>query len=622
MNPDLQQAIDAGTISAETAKKLETLPPDCFCSHKDWGIGKIREWRILTNQILIDFDSKKNHPMQLVYASTTLSPIPEQHIHARARRDPAKVASDCDLDPVSTVRSILLDFGKKATADQIASTLVPFVFSPEKFKRWWDSAKKALKKDGHFILPQKRTDPVELVETQAAVHTTLLAKFRAAKQLKDQVAAVEQFVKTIASLNDPQEVEALIPELEKAAEAGIHVSPPQATELLLLRDEILASCQLSKKSFGPSVAGIIQKESARLLDLFAELPPAKQRALLDSMEEAFDSQWTERSFSLMLKAPARLVEDIGSLFVKKNAQDLLQTRLQKWIRERKASSDILFWICKRRETSQLSLVSHELFDAVLASLESDQISGSTKGTKLRSLLSEDPRLLTDFFENAPKDILRNSVRRLLASSAFEKDSLRSFLSRLKKKYPDIKDLEIAETEQAEESLIVSQPSLDLRKKEFDHLVNNLIPQNLRDIQVARGYGDLRENFEFKSAKDQQRVLSQRKSDLGKALATAKITDFKNPDTTQVSIGTVVSLKDSASGKSEEYTILGAWDSAPDKGIVSYKATIAEALLGAKTGEERTLPDSRRVRVEKIAPFKNLDLLAGILQASSENTPAS
>ena len=64
----------------------------------------------------------------------------------------------------------------------------------------------------------------------------------------------------------------------------------------------------------------------------------------------------------------------------------------------------------------------------------------------------------------------------------------------------------------EEILTVSWASLEKRKQEFEDLVNRQIPQNTRDIATARSYGDLRENFEFKSAKEQQRVLMRRRAE--------------------------------------------------------------------------------------------------------------
>jgi transcription elongation GreA/GreB family factor len=173
----------------------------------------------------------------------------------------------------------------------------------------------------------------------------------------------------------------------------------------------------------------------------------------------------------------------------------------------------------------------------------------------------------------------------------------------------------APVEKKGESLVVSWASLQRRKEELEHIEKVLIPQNIRDIATARSYGDLRENFEFKSAKEQQAVLNRQKGELELLLGNARGTNFENADTTQVSIGTVVTLEPSSGGASETYSILGAWDGVPEKGWVSYLAGIGKALLGKKPGETIELPDDgkgmRSMKITSIAPFTDIAALGKV-----------
>ena len=106
--------------------------------------------------------------------------------------------------------------------------------------------------------------------------------------------------------------------------------------------------------------------------------------------------------------------------------------------------------------------------------------------------------------------------------------------------------------------------------------------------MARSYGDLRENFEFKAAKQMQAVLMRRKSELEHMLHRAHGTDFSNADTSQISIGTIVTLREVDSGQEESYTVLGAWDGDPERHIISYQTAIGQLLLGKKPGDRVTL----------------------------------
>ena len=81
-----------------------------------------------------------------------------------------------------------------------------------------------------------------------------------------------------------------------------------------------------------------------------------------------------------------------------------------------------------------------------------------------------------------------------------------------------------------------------------------------------------------------------KAEFEQALHSARGTAFENPDTSRVSIGTIVTVRDVGSKKEETYTILGAWDGDPERNVVSYQTAIGQALLGHTAGEVVVLND--------------------------------
>ena len=90
---------------------------------------------------------------------------------------------------------------------------------------------------------------------------------------------------------------------------------------------------------------------------------------------------------------------------------------------------------------------------------------------------------------------------------------------------------------------VSRESIERRQAELDTLVKVRIPENIKEVAVARSYGDLRENFEFKAAKQMQAMLANQRFQLEKDLAHVQTTDFIGADTSAVNIGTMVTLAD-------------------------------------------------------------------------------
>jgi len=249
---------------------------------------------------------------------------------------------------------------------------------------------------------------------------------------------------------------------------------------------------------------------------------------------------------------------------------------------------MLVWLCNERHEWR-ELITPELLTAILSAIERDQSKTGARGSKLQRLLIEDRQLISDIFAGADIAIARDAVRRLQLSPLFDELTKRSLLARIVKLYPELESM-ITGAQPVEKAapLIVSWSSLEKRRAEHEELVKKKIPENSKEIALARSYGDLSENFEFKAAKQMQAVLMRRKAELEQALHNARGTAFENPDTSRVSIGTIVTLRDSNSGKEETYTILGAWDGDPERNIISYQTAIGQALLGHKSGEFVTL----------------------------------
>ncbi|CAN5740002.1 hypothetical protein BH09VER1_BH09VER1_10600 [soil metagenome] len=624
MHEELQQAVDSGKLTTKAAEALDRLAPGAYCLNKSWGFGQVGEWSLLTDQIIINFHSKKGHSMQLQYAAESLTFIPTGHVLARKAIDAAAVKAEAMEDPVGFVRGILNDYNGKITMDQIAAALSPEVFDAAGFKKWWDNAKKKLKADGHFQLPAKKTDPIILLDSPSSPAKGLLERFRVARHLKEQVATLDQITKTLADFADEiNELQPLAAQIEDVANKSRRLQSAHALELLIARDEILAHhTALTATPGAPGVPDILRGEQARLAELFVALPASKQRKAIEHFPAAFEDKWVEVALRLILQSSARLVVEIARLLEKEGKTEELRFALTRWVSERSASSEILIWLCKERGAAFKELFGPDLLGAVYSALERDQLADK-RGSRLHDLLLDDRELLGDLLKTAAPDQVRDSMRRLIMTPVFDDLNKRSLMARIVKLYPEMQALITGgEPTTKDESLTVSWASLEKRKEEFVDLETKQIPQNTRDIAIAASYGDLRENFEFKSAKEQQRVLMRKHAEGKIDLDNARGTNFENPDTTQVSVGTVVTLKTSE-GLEETYSILGAWDSAPELGIVSYKAAIGQALLGKKVGESVELPTEegpRKVEIVLIKSFTNLDVLTDKVHVLSK--PAS
>jgi transcription elongation GreA/GreB family factor len=367
--------------------------------------------------------------------------------------------------------------------------------------------------------------------------------------------------------------------------------PELAFELVLGRDDLLESFpQLKTTHIGLTLGKLIADEERRLTLILPKLPAAKEKRILQALPAALGDRWSARALQLMQATHGRMVAQIPHVFRDAGQHAQLREMLERSIREHSATSEMLIWLCTERKDWR-ELINPELLAAILSALEREQHSAPGRASKLQRLLMEDRQLFQDMFGNADVGLARDAMRRLQLSPLFDELTKRSLLARIVKVFPDLESM-IAGTQPQEKAapLVVSWSSLEKRKTEYEELVKKKIPENIREISLARSYGDLSENFEYKAAKQMQAVLVRRRSELEQALQDARGTAFENPDTSRVSIGTIVTVRDKTSKKQETYTILGAWDGDPDRHIISYQTAIGQALLGHKAGETVTLPN--------------------------------
>jgi transcription elongation factor GreA len=148
-------------------------------------------------------------------------------------------------------------------------------------------------------------------------------------------------------------------------------------------------------------------------------------------------------------------------------------------------------------------------------------------------------------------------------------------------------------------VILTQEGLANLKAELDHLATTRRREVAGRIKEAREFGDISENAEYDDAKNEQAMLEARIAALEDKLRSATVVDAADLGTDVVRVGSVVHVKDDASGKSTKYTIVGSAEAAPAELKLSNESPVGKALVGRKRGEEVTVSTPRGERKLKI-----------------------
>jgi transcription elongation factor GreA-like protein/transcription elongation GreA/GreB family factor len=604
MREEFEKMVAAGKITSKQVDPLVTLAKGGYCTHRSWGFGKITTVDTVFGRFIIDFQTKAGHTMDLAFAAETLRAIPTDHILARKAADIGALRQMAALHHLDLIKLVLQSFGGKATQEQIQQVLVPDVIT-EDWKKWWEAAKKEMKKDGHFQIPVKKTDPVVYQSQEISVQDRLLADFRAAKGLKARLAVVAELHKSLDDLtNRDSTVSEVVNVLNIDINSHQRTQPALALEAIFLRDELRLAAGLTVQASDVTASGIWQ-QNVKLTQLLEQMPAAKHKRALLSYQEANPNLWHEGVLGALNSVPAKLAGECTSLLMQQGKLDALKETLAKFIGQHAASSELLLWLAKERSDTFADILGPEVFRAMLTAMERDQFN-ERKSNRLRDYIMDDQQLIVELIGSADLEVIKDLTRALQLSPCFDDMDKRSLLARIVKTYPAIQSLISGEQTKQDHTFVVSWESLERRKLEYDELVHKKIPANSKEIAIARSYGDLRENHEYKAAKEMRKVLDRRKAELENELVRARGTDFTNPRTDAVSIGTRVKVTDLADNHAEQYTILGAWDGDPDKGVISYLTPLAKSLLNAPAGANVDFENEglkKSYRIESIEPYK-------------------
>ncbi len=595
MHPDVAKLVEAGRISEAVGEKLSKIAPGSFRIHKGFGGGVVTSWDLFNGKVTIDFEKAKGKEMGLKLALEKTEAVESDDLRAQKVNQLGELQDLADKDPVELVARTLQSHGGSMTMDQLDAELCGSVVEEKIYKRWWEKTKKALRESKRVSVPTKRTDPLILRDEASSPGEALVEDLEMARNPKGRVKALEAIHREaplVASSEGLLERAFVI--VGDAALKLMKLAPAQSLELIALRDEIAEELKKTDAISvdAPKLSEVLQVADGNLSEDLNNVAAARLKRILDAFPAAFGEEWVDRILAVFGSISSRGVSEIAKLLAEKDETSRLNEHIKVALSRHALGADSLAWICRERKKSAVEVFDGSVGSVILTVLEQDSLDdGPRRSGRLGNLLMDDKELIADLLEGMEINDVRNFARKLLASPAFADLDRKSLMARVIKKVPETQEMVSGQSQSKfEETLLVSYESLDRRKAEYEDLVNNRIPANIKDISIARSYGDLRENFEYHAAKQMQNVLNTRKNDLERDLERARPTDFKGADTSAVNIGTKVVLA-LASGEKRELTMLGAWDANPEKNIISYLSEVGQVLLGKSVGEEVEIRDA-------------------------------
>ena len=575
---------------------LRRLRPKALCYEKTWGFGTVAELDTYAHQVVIDFEKKKAHRMALAYATETLDLLDEDHLLARRHHDGQAFADWLAKDPGGVIICALRSFGPMS-AVRLQELMIGLVISAEAWKKFWGTARKQLKQNPLVEFPARRSDPLRLLEKAKSYDAAWLKTLRKERDFK-------QILKLVEDMKTALTADARLA-TRHAGNDELHETVEDRLTFVILGASKLHWGQVAQASMLGHELGVTWRrldindytaqflQDTVFLDTLRDLPARRLRSFFAFVHEIDGERAMDLFFRVLPEtASSALTEMIEYLQAAGQMPQVLKT-MRELIGANRSSCEMVYWLCRHAELATANSISTagNLAMEALSLLESRDATGERLKAKhqLRALF-EQPQWLKTALDSMSAGQRHDFMRRLRNSAAWTAIDRGAILARILKLYPELSVV------LQDQTAVVPAPAVRLtslrsyreRQALLTKIVTEDIPKNSHDIAVARSFGDLRENFEYKSAKETQGILMQRKSELESQLANVKSTDFEQFPATVAGMGTRATLRH-ADGKTNTYYILGEWDSDEARGILSSRCKVGAAITGHQPGDTVTIP---------------------------------
>lgn len=583
----IQSIILQNPLLQRQREKLEALKPGAYCYHNTFGYGTIERYDEATGRLIIDFENKPHHSIDPAFAAKHVRVLANDHIIAKFHSEPESVKKMLQDDPAAAVRLILKnkEDQRSTQADLILS--IESILGEKSAKTWWNKARKAIESDPQIALPESKTGYYILRETPIAPIDEFIEGLANAKSLAKKIEFGNKILESDSTDISYEKIGDLLENMQHLLNMQTVSTVDQLRLFWLLRD-LYQRVNYTADTLPPLEDVLLHLGD--LTEVANALSVAQLNRFLREMESVFPEDFKNRCIQLIKTGNSRTIGTCVDFLMKAGHSKEIAKIFHQWLNENSFRASGLEWVIHNRKNRKYhelleGLVNLNTFRMALTLIDQEALKrANNRKVPLADTIANDKDFVKETLDQQPVERARDLAHMLLQSQGFDILTKKSILARFIRIHPSLQKLLSTETQKTAETLKVSQESVDRIRKEYEQLVSEKIPANKIAIEIAREHGDLKENSEYKMARQDQSILLARKEQIEKDLARIQIIDFNEAPTDKVGIGSVVVLQD-AKGKLHRIAILGAWDSDPARGIIAYETPLGQKLLGLVAGDQ-------------------------------------
>ncbi|MDR2740287.1 MAG: transcription elongation factor GreA [Treponema sp.] len=565
-----------------------------FVFHRTWGIGRIAE--VKGDKIIIDFAKKRDHSMDLKMAVNALQTISKNHIWVlKATQKKEKLHDRVKEDPVWALKTVIRSFNNTCDIKHMKAELVPSILSSGEWTTWSGKAREVLKVDPSFGVSPDNIDIFTVRDRPISIEEKLYNEFKAERNFFERVVTIRSYVSQKDVELDSEYFTEMFAYFSAYLRTKGQITEYVVASYLLVKDLVVRYPHLGA---GLSLNFIEIFESIEdVASLFLSLKDAKLKEEFLHHIQLFVPDWPEIYVKLF---PFALSASIIASLKKEGYEDKLIAMTQYCFenyRDHREIRDAVIWILKNLEDESwfkktgLTMERKLIVLIHILNITYREIENHRDTTENRKINKQvyallfKGNVLNIFIDDADPDTITRIYTLIEDVKDLDPADKLNLRNRILQKHPAFKFIGDTEKTIVSRGLLVTMSKFEEKQRELAHIMDVEVPLNSKEIGYALSLGDLRENAEYKAAKEKQDLLNSAAAKLKDEIERAQLFDPSTINLNRASFGTKVLLTNESTGENEEYTILGPWESDPDNRIISYLSPLGGAILNKKVGEK-------------------------------------
>lgn len=565
-------------------------------------IGRIKS--INEKKVVIDFPDKVAN-MSTDMAFKSLIALEKSHIWVLKSVVPhEKLSQKIKEDIPWALRILMSSNNDKASVKEMKNELCPSLLTTREVNAWVNAAKKELMSNPLFGVSTLEKDTFTLRKTPITFEEKQLNIFKSKKLFYSKVKIIRDFILNNGDVESDSFLEMIayfssnITNSDGTSITLHNVSDTIVSSYLLLQDlYVNYSMNFVKLPEGLPFSALY-KRIENVVECFKNIDDPELKKLFIEHVVKVDPFWEK---TLMDLFPNYLTSYIPDTFRSNKKANSFARVFKKCVEDYKNNSQVFLYLYKNYTIKawekngisfeQLLFTALSLLDYLLKLIENKKnVTENRKNVKVLMTKLFDEKAVYQYIEEGD-EIKAKKAYALVDRLPLGKTDLGKKIEvkhQLTKKYPNF-DFNSKSTINVEEDMIPTglfclKATMEAKKADLYNLQHVQLPEIAKEIGEARELGDLKENSEYKYAKEKQRMLNSQLITLNEEIEKATIIDPSSVTNDKVQYGTRVTLYDNNKKEEISYKIMGSWEADPSNNVINRLAPLGSNLLNRKVGD--------------------------------------